>query len=296
MAHLLIISYYLISAVTDIMDKVLLTASKIRPLSYTFYTVITGTLLLVIWPGVFERIPLHNIGLDVFSGIIFSLAIYVFFKALSQGEASRVIPFVFAIVPLTDILIATITGRNLLTGRELAALCLLIPGAGLIAYQKDKGFTKHVLLKLSSAFLWSVYYALWQYAAREGGVLNHLMWNRLGAALILILLLVVPFARKNIFIFNQVKNKKQASVLFIIKQVIGGANFILFSFLLVISKISIVNGLQGFRYAFLFIAALVLSHYHSHILKEQVDKRTVRQKIAAIILIFIGTAILSASA
>lgn len=292
MAYLLIISYYFIAAIVDVMDKVLITARKLRPLSYTFYTVVTGALLLVIWPWVFESISTSRILLDISSGLIFSLTIYVFFKALSQGEASRVIPFIFALVPLTDILISQITGRNILTGKELSALFLLIPGALLIAYKKNSFTSKHLLLKILSAFLWSLYFATWQFSAEKGSVLNHLMWNRLGSALVLILILVFPLARKNIFGFKEVVKKKQTSILFLIKQAIGGANFIFFSYLLVVSKISVVNALQGFRYLFLFFTAVILSLYHSHLLDEEVNKHIIWQKVSAIILIFIGTVIL----
>jgi uncharacterized membrane protein len=111
----LIIFYYLVAASVDVLDKVLLTARKIRPLSYTFYTVVTGLLLLVIWPWNFEGLGALAISLDVLSGAFFSLVIYVFFKALSQGEVSRVVPFIFALVPVMDMLLAAITGRNALS-------------------------------------------------------------------------------------------------------------------------------------------------------------------------------------
>lgn len=292
MGYTLIIFYYFIAAAVDIMDKFLLSARKIRPLSYTFFTVVTGLVLLVVWPWNYQAIAGQAVFLDLLSGVLFSLAMYVFFKALSEGEVSRVVPFIFAIVPLTDLLMGLLFGRNVLTVKEMSAMSLLLPGALLIIYRKKDFIGKHVLLKFLSAFLWSAYYALWQFSAGEGSVLNHLMWNRLGSALILVILLIAPLARKEIFASRQIKNKTQTSVLFLLKQFLGGMNFIYLSFLLIFFKISIVNGLQGFRYIFLFLGAILLSMSHKHVLTEQLDKTILWQKLVAVAMIFAGTTIL----
>jgi drug/metabolite transporter (DMT)-like permease len=292
MSYFLIIFYYFISAGVDVIDKFLLSKRKIRPLSYTFFTVVTGLILLVLWPWNFEAISAYDIGLDLLSGVLFTLAIYTFFKALSRGEVSRVVPFIFAIVPLTDILIGLLFGRNLLNIKEIAALWLLVPGAVLIVYRKQDFVGKNIALKISSAFLWSTYYALWQFAAKDGVALNHLMWNRIGAAGILLLLILVPQARKKVFLFKEIENKKQTSALFLLKQILGGLNFVYLSFLLILFKIPIVNALMGFRYLFLILAALVLSHYGKNILDENLNRRVFWQKMFAIVLIFAGTAIL----
>ncbi|MBL8030303.1 MAG: EamA family transporter [Candidatus Doudnabacteria bacterium] len=292
MTYLLIIFFYLISSVVDVMDKVLLSARKIRPLTYTFFTVVMGLILLLAWPWVYEPLGFSRILLDVFSGVLFSVAMYLFFKAVSEGEVSRVVPFIFAVVPLTDLLVSVFTGANLLSIKEFSALCLLLPGAFLIAYKKEVFSSRHILLKVLSALLWSIYYAVWQYSATGGNVLNHLMWNRLGAALPVVLLLALPVARRNILGVKNVEKKKQTSLLFFLKQILGGVSFVFLSFLLVFSKISVVNGLQGFRYIFLFLFALILSYTHQHLLQEQLNKKVIWQKFAAICLIFGGTIIL----
>jgi hypothetical protein len=102
----------------------------------------------------------------------------------------------------------------------------------------------------------------------------------------------VPQARKKVFLFKEIENKKQTSALFLLKQILGGLNFVYLSFLLILFKIPIVNALMGFRYLFLILAALVLSHYGKNILDENLNRRVFWQKMFAIVLIFAGTAIL----
>jgi uncharacterized membrane protein len=275
--------------VVDLMDKFLITARKLEPVKYTFYTVVTGALLVVLWPWNFSVLPARFIFLDLFSGAFFSLAMYVFYKALAQGEVSRVVPFVFGLVPAFDILISLVTGRDTLRLNEVAAVCLLIPGAFLVSHQKGDFWLKHVGLKTLSAFLFSCYYALWQYGAQVGPVLNNLIWNRLGAALVLILLLAFSGYRKKVFTVDEIKNKAWTSVLFLFKQVLGGANFIFLSFLYVLGTISVINSLQGFRYVFLLFFSMMLSRKRSHMIKEETGKNIFTQKAFGIALIFIGT-------
>lgn len=291
MVYILTIFHYFLAAVVDGLDKFLISKRKILPVSYTFWTVVTGLAVVLIWPWVYEGLAVKSIAIDLFSGVFFSLAIYVFFKAISQGEVSRVIPFIFGLAPIFDILISLITGRNPLSLNEVAAISLLIPGALLISY--NRGFLgKHVAIKILAAFLWSAYFAFWQYAAQNGVTLNHFMWNRIGAGGILILLLLVPVFRKAAFKHQHIQNKPGTAGLFLFKQAIGGANLIFLSWLLVAGKISVINSLQGFRYAFLFFGVLILSKHMRHILKEDVNRHVIFQKLGALALIFLGTVFL----
>ena len=291
MIALFTILHYFFAAVVDGLDKVLISQRKILPLSYAFWSVVTGLAVILGWPWVYESLALGSIGIDLAAGALFSLTLYVFFKAVSQGEISRVVPFIFGLAPVFDVLIGLITGKNLLSLNEVAAISLLVPGALLISYRK--GFWgKHVVLKLFSAFLWSSYFAFWQFAASSGGTLNHFMWTRVGAAGILVLLLLVPVFRRAALKHQHIENKKSTAGLFLFKQALGGANLIFLSWLLVAGKISVINSLQGFRYVFLFLGALLLTHYHNRLLQEEVDKHTLRQKIAGLVLVFLGTLIL----
>lgn len=287
-----IIFQYLIQATVDLMDKFLISARKIEPVSYTFYTVVTGLVLLVLWPWTFAALPSKFIFLNLFSGAFFSLAIYVFFVALSEGEVSRVIPYIFGLVPVFDILLGLITGRNILTPNELMAMCVLVPGALLVSHQEGSFWGKHVAWKTLSAFLFSCYYALWQYGSQLGPVINNLIWNRIGAAVVLVVLLALPVFREKVFTTEKVKNKASTSFLFLFKQVLGGANFIFLSFLFVLGKISVINGLQGFRYVFLLLFSLVISKKRAHLLEEDHNRIAILQKSFGIGLIFLGAALL----
>jgi len=292
MVTLLIIAQYLVAAVVDVFDKFLISKRKIEPVAYTFFTVVLGLLYLAAWPWVHEPLAFKAVLINLASGVIYAATLYVFFKALSEGEVSRVIPFVFGLVPVFDVIFSWLTGRNVLSLAEFAAFCLLVPGAILISYRKENFSLKHVGTKVLASFLFSLDYLVWQYGSQSGSMLNHLMWDRIGAAGILILLLVFPVFRAKVFKHEKVAKKQQTTWLFLLKQAIGGANFVFFSWLLVIGKIPLVSGLEGFRYLFLFLAALFLSKKYRHILEEDINRHTIKLKLAALVLIFLGTAVL----
>ncbi len=285
----LTIFQYLVQATVDLMDKFLLTARKVEPVSYTFYTVVTGAVLVVAWPWVFAPLPLEFVFLNLLSGAYFALAGYIFFKALSQGEVSRTVPFIFGLVPVFDIFISALTGRNALIPTQLAAICLLIPGALIVSHHKGDDWLKHAGVKVLSAFLFSSYYALWQFSSQHGPVLNSLIWNRVGGAGILLLLLFYPTFRRKVFATQQVKQKGSTSVIFLFKQIVGGANFIFLSFLYSLGTISVINALQGFRYVFLLLFSAFLSKKRRHLIEEDIGSGMLWQKGFGIALIFAGT-------
>lgn len=292
MVTLLIIFQYFVQSSVDIMDKFLITARKIEPVSYTFYTIVTGVVLVVIWPFVYHSLPFSAIIFDIFCGSWFSLGLFVFFRAVSEGEISRVVPFVFGLVPVFDILFGLINRHNSLRINEIAAMFLLIPGALLISYKHPNFVGKHVMIKLSAAILISSYNVLWHISSQSGPFLNGLIWNRLGAVGILVLLLLIPAYRKKVFTVKHVEKKKSTSWLFLLKQTVGGSNFYLLSFLYKIGKVPVIDALQGFRYVFLFLAVIFLSGKYNQVVSEHLTKRIIQLKIAALVLISLGTILL----
>lgn len=253
----------------------------------------------MVWPFNFIEIPTDKVLLNIFSGVIFSLAIYLFFKALSAGDASRVVPFVFAFSTVFDFIFSNFFKNQILKQEQIIALVVLVVGSGLLTFSKGKFLGKKVYFKFFAALFMSLYNFSWHFSAiafsaQNTGkqLLNFFMWNRVGAAGILLALLIIPTARKNIFRTEHIENKKQTSYLFLLKQVLGGSAFALSNYLLAIGNVAVFTSLQGLRYGFLFIAGLVFSYTHSHLVYEDLDRHSLIQKFSGLALIFVGTLIL----
>jgi hypothetical protein len=101
-------------------------------------------------------------------------------------------------------------------------------------------------------------------------------------------------SRKEIFEKKGILDKKTMS-LFICSQASGGLANILQSFAIFLAPVAflpIVNSLRGVQYIFLFLMTLFLSIFFPKILKEEISKKIIFQKIVSIILIVAGLALL----
>jgi hypothetical protein len=84
--------------------------------------------------------------------------------------------------------------------------------------------------------------------------------------------------------------------IFLSNQTIGAIAFILYNFavaLVPFNFLAFVNALEGTKYLFLLIFAIFLSLRFPQILKEEISKKALIQKIVAIFLIGVGLAILA---
>ncbi len=111
-----------------------------------------------------------------------------------------------------------------------------------------------------------------------------LLGGGLGAASFLIL----PKIRK--LIFSQ-KFTQKMSGLFILGQIFGGVGVISLFYAIFLAKpvqVPLINALEGIRYAFLLLFVFVLAKKFPQLLKEEISKKVILQKIIAILLIGTG--------
>jgi hypothetical protein len=83
--------------------------------------------------------------------------------------------------------------------------------------------------------------------------------------------------------------------IFITTQTFGGLANILQSLaisLVPITYLAIMNAMKGIQYVFLFVLVVLISLLMPHVLKEEISKRMMVQKIVAIVIIALGLAIL----
>jgi hypothetical protein len=121
-----------------------------------------------------------------------------------------------------------------------------------------------------------------------------LFWMRIIAVLFALVLLLSKNTRHEIFSKQSFLNKKIISLM-AFTYTAGGAANILQAFAISLTPVAllpILNSLRGMQYIFLFLITLFFSIFFPKILKEEISKRIIFQKITAIILIAGGLAIL----
>jgi len=293
---LITIFAYFLFAIANLIEKYLLKASLPNPKVFTFYVGIMAILILVLVPFGFLKIPqLSLIFLALISGILRIFALFFLFAAFQEFEVSRVAPAIGGFVPLFTFIFTFCAGGKIEMFRILALFSLIL-GSILIVFEKEKSITiKSLKISTSSAFLFSLSFFLSKSVYLGQPFLSGLIWIMLGQFLGALLFIVSKKVREEIFKKKEILKKKTATI-FLFNQAIGASAFILQNFavfLVPFGFLAFVNALEGTKYVFLLVLTILLSLKFPQVLKEEISKKILIQKILAILLIGIGLTILS---
>lgn len=291
-------------------DKYFLSKKVHSSISYTFYVGIwsVGNCVLFLFN---RHVPTWSwLLLDLLAGLIFMAALYFWYKALHQGETTRVVPIAGAFIPIFTLFLNYLIGRHTLTKQELGALVILIIGSGLISmrpkdnrwlawwirlkkfFQPNKailrGNRRLILNSLLASFIFATYYVLIKFLYDSQGFANAFIWTRLGSFLGALALLVLPASRK--LILN--KPRRQTTIkslpLFLLIRIVAFIAFVLSNFAIALADVSLVNSLQGLQYLFLLVIVLTLAKRYPKLAKQEINRDNLWQKISGIILINLG--------
>jgi len=292
---------HFIFALVFIVDKFLLSKTVLQPRAYAFYVGILGIFALLLIPFGFTLLPFGQIIASFIAGVLFIFAILFFYKLIQLGEISRITPIVGGAVPIfTLILTYSFLGERL-TGYQLIAFFLLVFGGMIMLWpRKDKinspigkaSLTKKLTLAIIAALFFAGSFVLTKFIYLEQSFINGFIWIRLGGFLGAWLLLFWPGGRQIIFKTTKTIKIKSAGLL-ISNKILSALAFILLNYAIFLGSVTLVNSLQGIQYAFLLIIALFLSKKFPQILKEQISRKVILQKIMAILFIVLGLGILA---
>jgi len=292
------ISAYLILAVVFLVDKYLLVGPIPNPQVYTFYIGSLGILVLILAPFVGFYIPeLSQIVLSLLAGALFIYGIFWLNKALRLFEASRVIPAIGGILPIFSFLLIYIFsgGKEIFTLWEFLAFILLVFGSVLIIYEKAKISLKSLRISATAAFFLALSFVLAKYVYMAQPFWSGYIWIRIGGFLMAMGFLFAREVRDELFKIK-INFPKKTAAIFLSNQAAGASANILQNWAIALAPlvcVAIINALQGVQYAFLLIFATIISLKFPKILKEEISRKILFQKILAILLIGGGLVLLT---
>jgi len=297
---LIVIIAHFFYAGVFIIDRYLLKKGFPNPLSYAFYVGILSVFVLALAPFGFFVPTTKQIAISLITGIVWLLAIIIFYTALQKGEASRVVPTVGGLIPFFTLVLSFIFLGERLSLKQLIAFCLLVGGGVLLSLlvSQTKIFsnnrkiylTRAFIFALGAALVFAVYFVMTKSVFLRQGFINGLIWIRLGAALGALFLLISPFFRQLIFKKGE-PIKVKSFGLFLSARGLGVVAGLLIYWAIFLGSVTLVNALQGVQYLFLLVLAFFLFKKIPS-LKEQFDRKVLIQKIFAIALICAGLVIL----
>ncbi len=298
---------YLLFAVNAVGDKYLLAKVVPSPLQFTFYVGALGGLVVLLAP--FFGFPLPGaqfLFTSAFSGIIFIIALGVFYKNLNVHESSRIIPAIGGLLPLLTLLLAyAVFPREPIGSAQALSLILFVAASVVVTAQRGK----RILLSLGAAFfpalLFAMYFVSLKYVYSLGPFWDGLLWARLfGALAALAIFAFSPSVRSELFRKKErvpeapAETKRGGTGTFLGIQGAGATAGVLQNaavYLAPAGAVAVVNALQGVQFLFVQLFAFALSARFPSVLKESFTGIAAIQKIAASALFLAGIVVLLAA-
>lgn len=308
------ISYFL-NAGVYVADKFLLSKKIHSSIAYAFFVGVWSIFNFLILP-LDPWIPnLREFGLDILAGLLFLITLILWYKALHQSEATRVVPIVGALIPIFSFILSFLFLGETLGERELLAFFVLINGGILISVKHTKFYqlrrvmnrfknifgnifggvhaeyrpTRRLILNsITSAFLFAAYYVLIKYIYSEQPFIGAFVWSRLGSFIGVILMLFVPDWRK--LISSQHKGQKSPGnfAFFLSVRVLAALAFIMLNWAISKGNVALINSLQGVQYVFLILLVIFLSRRYPQLIKEELGGGVILQKVVGVSLVCTG--------
>ena len=288
-------------ALVFIVDKFLLSKTVLKPVAYAFYIGLLEIFVLVLIPFGFVVPSFEQIIASFIAGALFIYALIFLYRAFQISDVSKIAPVVGGAIPIfTLILTYLFLEERLLTNQAIAFSLLVIGGMIILWPKKHKKISelpevflvRGLSIALLAAFLMASSFVLTKFVFTYQPFISGFIWIRLGGFLGACSLFLWPSNRQ--IILDTTKAIKIKTIgLFSVNKGVAGLAFILLNYAIFLGSVTLVNALQGIQYAFLFIITVILSKKFPQILREQISRRIIIQKIIAILLISLGLGILA---
>ncbi len=284
------IAAYLINAVAFIVDKYLLHSPIPKPFVYTFWVSLLSISAVVLIPfGVY--IPnLSTLFLSLLSGASFFCGLIFLYTAIKAsditvasskvGAATAVFTYIFSYFFIHD---------GVLDQKHLVALSLMVVGMLVLSRFKWKIISLATISGLFSGLSFTLLKLSFEYS----DLVNGIFWTRMGFVLAALVSLLFVFVRKDVKHSFKTSSKSSKAV-FVLNKIIAGCGFILLYYSIFKGNPSIINGMAGLQYVFVFLIAFAAKDLIPGI-KESLDKKSILIKISGLIFIFDGFLLLFTS-
>ena len=283
--------------ITNHIDKFMIngideSGSSVKTL-LVFSTLVAGLVFTPVWL-IFSKfsvsISIVSLKSVFLASAIYVLATYFYFKALDNNDASIVV-VMFQLIPVFSYIISLIFFKENLTIQQIIGSIIIILSAIIIALDFNERNNKSkfkalVLITLSSLFF-AIYFILFDVAIRNSPYNSCAFWYQVGLLLLGIILMCIKNYRIT-FIKAIKSNGKMYFPLNIINELINLIANLLVNFANLTIPIALVNVLNGFQGAFVFLIGIIGVKLLPKYFKEDLSKNIVLQKVSCIVLGVVG--------
>jgi len=217
-------------------------------------------------------------------------AFWFYSKALMVEEVSRITPL-FQFIPIFVVLLSALFLGEILNAQKYFGIALIVLTSILISYRKtENGKSLSSAFKLMIPFtaIIAVYSVLNKYLLGYLDYWSVFFWMMIGSWFGVMFMLAFHKPR-----IEFVKTVAQLGKRTFVVAFLGESAYVLGTIYALIATslgyVSLVSALSGLQHFFVFIYMLLLSLFVPTILKEEINRNVVALKIVAIVLMFVGT-------
>jgi drug/metabolite transporter (DMT)-like permease len=282
---------------TNMFDKVLSADYFKNPLpltaSFGLVSIVFSITLLII-VGLPTSIPLPNLAAASAAGLLVTIGIIPYVKALSLEEASRVIPL-WHLSPLFTLILATIFLNEVLTLPRYAAFAFILMGGIMISLRRT-GLKLHLSPAISfmvfSSMIFGFSDVLLKFAYSTEIFWQTFVAYHFSVSIGYLSLFVLPRVRREVK-DTFISKKKPFVFVLIMSMTTGFIGFLFYNMAVLSGPISLVSVFISFQSLFVLLMATALAVKFHTFRNESFDVKTFGTKLIAIAFMAIGLILLT---
>lgn len=283
--------------ITNHIDKILIntvdeSGSSLKTL-LVFSTLVSGIVLSPLWLF-FSKFSINITTISLIcvllSSFLYILATYFYFIALEKNDTSIVV-VMFQLIPVFSYIFELLFLKENLTTKQIIGSIIVILSAVLISFDFEEKNNKNKLLALFfmtlSSLTFSLYYFLFDLGIRNSPYNSCAFWFQIGFLLLGIIFISIKSFRTS-FINALKNNGKMYFSLNLTNEIINLIAILLVNYSNIKIPLALVNVLNGFQGAFVFIIGILGMKLLPKYIEENIEKKVVVQKISCILISIIG--------
>lgn len=274
-------------------DKVLLRRPETTNLpSYVFWLGFISIFGLALVPLGFHMPQRQTLALAFGAGLLHQAAIYFYYAALKNGEASQTLAIMGGFSPVATALIALGLLRHPLGGKgSLLGFLLMVAGGFVMFFSEEVNLRKvlpNVLLASATFGLVSV---LQKLAFNETNFVSGYVVFTMGTFIGSLALLLRPSWRRQIFQASE-KAEPRSRFWYFVNRFISGVGSFLIFYAISLASPALVDAITGVRYVIIFVGAYGITVMRPGWLSEDFSAPVLLGKMIATTLVVAGLVLL----
>jgi uncharacterized membrane protein len=262
----------------------------------SFIAILVIPVIFFIRPDV-TAIAGRDILLLLGAGMLSAIAILFYLFAMDEGETSMVVPF-FQLIPVFSFIFGYLFLGETLTQQQIFAGLLILLGSIILSIeieedQKYRFRIKLAIFMLISSIIFALYEAMFKFVAVGEDFWISSFWHYVGLLLIGVILFLGVKAYRREFIDMVRLNGPAVFSLNLTSEILTVIGNLMLAFATLLAPLALVGLVAGYQPLFVFLGGIILTTFFPKIATEKIKGIHLAQKILAIIIVFIGSYLLS---